>query len=202
MYLTFSAVFVSILLFALVSLLLTSKNIKWMLIYKYGFLFVCIFIFINLILYPLLLNTKTASYIYLLGIGPGIALMNILGVFATQEVITKLVLASIYSLCVYFLFGASIGSIVEYSKSYKKKKVLKKKQKAQTSLEILIVLAVLIIVAIIVGVLYFSIISKDSGRSSEVIGETDTIVEIIEEDAVEHNPIRLPTGLIKGLFER
>jgi hypothetical protein len=135
MYSILPSIFISILIFFLIYLLLTSKKIKWKLMYKYGFLFIGIFVFINLVLYPLLINTQFSRFGYLLGIGPGIAIINLLGIFGIHPILTKLVLASIYSLCVYFLFGAALGSIIEYSKKLKKKtknkKKLKKNKKAK-----------------------------------------------------------------------
>ncbi len=168
--------------------------------YKYGFLFIGIFVFINLVLYPLLINTQFSRFGYLLGIGPGIAIINLLGIFGIHPILTKLVLASIYSLCVYFLFGAALGSIIEYSKKLKKKtknkKKLKKKQKGQVSLEIIIILSILIIVGIIVGIVYFSIISKDSAQASMIVDGSDTITDPMENDPFDYVPIDWPTGLI------
>jgi hypothetical protein len=127
---------VLLVLIIIIFYILYSLNYKWKIYQISSIIFLGIFIIINLIIIPIFESTIFARDLFLLSIGPGLLIINLINSLFSSEVsfTIKFILMFLYSAVIWFLFGYLLGWVyfVFSNKKTLKNKFKKQKQTKQT----------------------------------------------------------------------
>ena len=194
--------------------LVYKLNYNWKLYHLSSLIFLGIFIILNLVIVPLFPNTEFATNLFLISIGPGLLIINLINSYfsSTVSFTIKFILMFLYSAVMWFLFGYILGWVYfilnkkkKKSLDLKKKKSLKKKllkkknntgkrSKGQISLETIALTSIMVISAIIVGVVYFNYLNSENSDNVNLDSTISNIEDKLSDSFGSTSTIKIITG--------